>query len=232
MSRVVVIAALSSVLWLAPGAGAAAQTSGATSHESEDALGVSGHRAARGAFKQGQRAFDAGRFEEALERFEQAYALSARPELLFDVGLAADRLREDARALAAFERYLDEAVDPEHRVQVEQRVAALRAARSRAEWRERERDETSVPAVPPPAEVARSAASRERDDAAHAGPAREPRDAGEEDGGVLSQWWFWTGALVLVAGGATTAYLLTRPDEPALPEPNTGVVVPTLRLAP
>ena len=209
------------------------------SHEAEDALGAAGHRAAKVAFEQGRRAFDAGRYEEALERFEQAYELSDRPELLFDVGLAADRLREDARALSAFERYLDEAVDPEHRVQVEQRVAALRAARSRAEWREREQDRAARAAVPPPADVARAAArnstaddaSRSAGGARDRGPARDLGD--EEDGGLLSQWWFWAGAAALVAGGAVTVYVLTRPgDDPALPEPNTGVVVPTLRLAP
>jgi tetratricopeptide (TPR) repeat protein len=208
------------------------------SREAEDALGAAGHRAAKSAFEQGREAFDAGRYDEAIERFERAYELSGRPELLFNVGLAADRLREDERALSAFERYLEQAVDPLHREQVEQRVAALRSARARAEQRERARARAAALNAPTPKQTARAAAiegsgTRERTRSTpNAAPHGATRDTGD-GGGLLSEWWFWTGAAVLVAGGAATAYLLTRPgDGPALPEPNTGVVVSTLRLAP
>jgi hypothetical protein len=67
-------------------------------------------------------------------------------------------------------------------------------------------------------------------------PVSTPSQDADDDaasGGVLSQWWFWTAAGVLIAGGALGAYLWTRDSDPAeLPPPNTGVVVPTLRLQP
>src|SRR5690348_1830127 len=69
------------------------------------------------AFESGQQAFDAGRFEAAADSFEHAYALSGRPELLFDLGLAADRLRDDERALEAFQRFLEMSQDSELRSQ-------------------------------------------------------------------------------------------------------------------
>src|SRR5262245_19042349 len=68
---------------------------------------------AKRAFETGQQAFAAGRFEEAADSFEHAYALSGRPELLFDLGLAADRLRDDERALEAFQRFLEMSQDDE-----------------------------------------------------------------------------------------------------------------------
>jgi len=172
--------------------------------------------AARTAFKDGRVAFDRGHFAEALERFEHAYSLSGRSELLFNIGLAADRIREDERALEAFEQYLKETPDSTHREQVEQRVIALRQALAR-------RQEV----VPTPAEVA--SVSAKPPERSPLGPSPSDRD----DGSVLSAWWFWTGAAVLLVAGGATAYVLLQPEEQAeLPKPNTNVVVPTLRFAP
>lgn len=45
-----------------------------------------------------------------------------------------------------------------------------------------------------------------------------PRDQSERPAkrGVLKSPWFWTGVVLVVAGGATAAYLLTRPDDGVL----------------
>jgi tetratricopeptide (TPR) repeat protein len=52
---------------------------------------------ARALFQAGRRAFADARYEDALDRFRSAYELSHRPELLYNIGHAADRLRRDAR---------------------------------------------------------------------------------------------------------------------------------------
>ncbi len=44
----------------------------------------------------------------------------------------------------------------------------------------------------------------------------DDRSAKRSSGGVLRSPWFWTGAVVVVAGGLTAAYLLTRPDDGVL----------------
>jgi tetratricopeptide (TPR) repeat protein len=182
-------------------------------------------RAAREMFEAGREAFDAGRYAEALENFEHAHMASGRAELLYDIGLAADRLREDERALRAFERYLQEAVDPVHRDQVAARVAALRAARERARVKDEQRRALEA------AEVARAAQRAPQPAPASATVDDAQRD--DSDGGVLTTWWFWTGAAVLLAGGAAAVYVATRPHEKSdLPAPNTGVVVQTLRFGP
>lgn len=81
-------------------------------------------------FEAGRAAMAAGRPEDALADFSRAYELSARPELLYNLGVAADRLRRDDEALAWFERYLAE-MPPDgaqNRAEVEGRIAVLREA--------------------------------------------------------------------------------------------------------
>jgi tetratricopeptide (TPR) repeat protein len=83
---------------------------------------------ARVLFEAGVYAFNGDRYAEALEHFERSYALSRRPKLLYNIGLAADRLQEEERALESFEAYLHELPDAENRVDVEARIAVLRRA--------------------------------------------------------------------------------------------------------
>lgn len=83
---------------------------------------------ARSLFEAGAEAFSNGRFERALEYFERSYELSGRPGLLFNIGTVADRLRLDARALTAFEAYLEVEPDAPNAVAVRARIDALRRA--------------------------------------------------------------------------------------------------------
>ena len=43
----------------------------------------------------------------------------------------------------------------------------------------------------------------------------------EEKRALTQKWWFWTAAGAVIAGAATSTYLLTRPD-PERPAPNGG----------
>lgn len=83
---------------------------------------------ARAHYMAGQLAFDQGRFDNALDAFQRAYSLSQRPELLYNIGSAADRLRQDAVALDAFERYLELVPHSQHANSVRARIGLLRRA--------------------------------------------------------------------------------------------------------
>lgn len=85
-------------------------------------------REARSLFEAGRTAFEDGRYADAREYFEHAYELSGRPELLYNIGSAEDRLRHDSEALTAFAGYLEAIPEAENRAEVEARITTLRAA--------------------------------------------------------------------------------------------------------
>ena len=61
---------------------------------------------ARVHFEAGRVAFSRGRYESALASFQEAYELSQRPALLYNIGTTFDRLRRDQEAIEAVERFL------------------------------------------------------------------------------------------------------------------------------
>jgi hypothetical protein len=58
------------------------------------------------AFERGRDAYARGDDELALEAFERVHARSGRAELLYDIGVVCDRLRDDTRAIEAFRGFL------------------------------------------------------------------------------------------------------------------------------
>ncbi len=112
---------------------------------------------ARARFEAGSMAYEQGRYESALNDFRQAYELSHRPALLFNIGTAAQNLRRDREALEAFEQYLRELPDATNRAAVESRIEILRRAVERPEEEEEEEEQhleettpTSAPSAGPP----------------------------------------------------------------------------------
>lgn len=60
----------------------------------------------RATFAAGRDAYARGDDKLAVEAFTQAYDQSGRAELLYDIGVVSDRLREDERAVAAFRAFI------------------------------------------------------------------------------------------------------------------------------
>lgn len=113
------------LLALVSPARAAAQDAAGTT--SADAPGRSDDEA-RALFAAAEIAYSDGRFESALESFQRAYDLSGRPELLYNIGLSAERLRQDERALSAYRSYLEERRETPNRASVEARIRILEQA--------------------------------------------------------------------------------------------------------
>ena len=97
---------------------------------------------ARSVFEAGTLAFEDARYADALGYFQRAYELSQRAVLLYNIGVAADRLRRDAVALEAFEQFLESVPDHPRRRDVLARVEVLREAVAQGESSE-----------PPPAQA-------------------------------------------------------------------------------
>lgn len=82
---------------------------------------------ARALFEAGRTAFDAGRYEDALAHFEGAYRRSQRPQLLYNVAVAADRAGRVREAIVAYEKFLESVPDDPQRASLEARLQELRA---------------------------------------------------------------------------------------------------------
>lgn len=104
---------------------AAPEEADASGAEPADAGGVD--EEARSVFRAGETAFNGARYADALAHFRRAHELSGRPELLYNIGVAADRLRRDEEALAAFEQFVAEVADHPRLRDAHARIEVLRA---------------------------------------------------------------------------------------------------------
>src|SRR6266536_3550651 len=70
-------------------------------------------------------AFAAGRFDEALYEYNNAYRLSNNADLLFNIGLCQESLHRNQEAIDSYTRFLAERPNSKDRGDVEVRIAAL-----------------------------------------------------------------------------------------------------------
>jgi len=207
--RVALVVGLSLVGVAATSGRASAQEPEQPAAAPEDSAAASEDSEARALFVAGQTAFEAGRYEAALGHFRASFELSNRPQLLYNIGLAADRLRHDQEALTAFEGFLAQVPDSPLREPVEARAEILREAIAQ-----------HISPEEVAAAEARAAEQARQDTLAQ-------RDTG---GGVVKQWWFWTLVGVVVAGAAVGVVAATSSDRHQAPLVGTdGSVIRALR---
>jgi tetratricopeptide (TPR) repeat protein len=177
---------------------------------------------AKALFAAGRAAFDAGRLPDALDYFERSYAISKRPGLLYNIGIVRDRLRDDERALEAYDAYLAAVPDADNRAEVETRANAIRAALA-------QRKQSAAPVVvATPAEAAATVEPAQPDTLAAVESNAQPED---DSGSVFERWWFWTAVGAVVAGGVVVGVVAASggDEEAADPlPPRGGVIVTTL----
>lgn len=80
---------------------------------------------AREHFIRGRDAFSQGDFATAAREFDQAYQLSRRPQLLYNLGTAYERLHNWNEANVALRRYLDQVPAAPDRAEVEARLRII-----------------------------------------------------------------------------------------------------------
>ncbi|MCB9620047.1 MAG: tetratricopeptide repeat protein [Sandaracinus sp.] len=111
---------------------------------------------ARELYLVGDDLYSQGRYEEALAAFEEAYRLSERPLLLFNIANAQERSGQWQGAIESLEGYLPHA-DEAERARIESRIESLRRRVARLEamqqvpeGNEREPEPTPTPEEPGP----------------------------------------------------------------------------------
>ena len=102
----------------------------ASAQESDASLSVDAEKdaIAKAEFDAGKAAYDKNDWAAAMVHFDKAYALSERPALLYNIGQAADRLRQNQKAITSFEQYLNLVPDTPHRAKLEARLVSLKRA--------------------------------------------------------------------------------------------------------
>src|SRR6476646_8354352 len=80
---------------------------------------------ARALYAAGHTAYDAGRFDDADRDFRAAFALSKRPELLFNLAATAERLNRPAQAAERLRAYLRVRPEDPDRASIEERIRVL-----------------------------------------------------------------------------------------------------------
>jgi len=143
---------------------------------------------AKAKYEEGKGHYQAEKYEEALAAFTEAYNLSNKPDLLFNLGVCSEKLGQNKKAIAYYELYLEENPDATDRDDVTKRLEAL---------------EASQEAPPPAAPVIEE-------------PATAPPPTAEDDEIVIEEdeetTIFWPGAVIglgglVLATGALTAIM-------------------------
>ena len=146
--------------------------------------------AAQEHFRQGQEAYDETRYSDAVREFQQAYDLSGRAELLYNIGIAHERLLDWGATIDAFESYLRLLPDAPNHDNVQARLELA--------WERLTASENSS-ATAPPSAPAVSAGETSSASASHAGQSHAGPIAFLVAGGVVA-----LGGGVLVGLGAST----------------------------
>ena len=166
---------------------------------------TAGQRAAGESLLQaGKAAYDAGNYPQALRDFEQALARLGRPTIHYDIGQAAARAGEDARALAAFRDYLSALPNAPNRPEVERRIQLHEQAIVNSASLRRDLS----PSAAAHAEPAQPDATV--NDSGAVATTSHKRDAGE-------LWWLWAGIGAVVVGTVVAALVVNVSDDPVQP---------------
>lgn len=184
---------------------------------------------ARAAFQAGREAYDRGETAKALTHYERAYELSKRPEMLFNIGRAADAEGFSERAMAAYAAYLDALPEAENRAFVESRIAKMRARieATAPATATQQPDGSQAPAPPPLPAPQLLADSAQRPDGAPAVMASVAPSTADTSSRSRKRAWLWgVAGTVLVGAGVGVAVALARKDGASSQE--TGEVIMTL----
>jgi tetratricopeptide (TPR) repeat protein len=174
-------------------------------------------KAARISFDKAERAFNLGKFDEALTAYETAYEQLPLPAFLFNIAQCYRNLGNHERAAFFYQRYLSLDPDAPNRAVVEELVEEQREAMEVARVAASANTATPAPGSPPnlnataPASEDRSFIQGQRSDVT---------DRGEVP--IHRRWWPWAMVGGVVAAGLVAGLMLSGGGSSALPTGKLG----------
>lgn len=131
---------LTAILLLVFGAtsvAAAKRTGGAADVKTDPAKMTEDQRKARAQklVSEGRSLFERKSFDDAIDRFEEAFRLFPKPKMFYNIGLTYEALKKDDRALCALERFVAEApdADPAFIADSKQKIERMKGSVARVE---------------------------------------------------------------------------------------------------
>jgi hypothetical protein len=147
---------------------------------------------ARAEFERAQRAYDLGRFEDAIVHYSRAYEAMALPPFLFNIAQCHRLLGDHAQAAFFYRRYLDLAGNPPNAPLTRELLSEMEQRQAKHERLEREVG----------ARVRASLMTQ----------AQHPDDLQP----VYRKWWFWAAVGVVTAGMTAVTIAGTQPPRTTL----------------
>jgi tetratricopeptide (TPR) repeat protein len=109
-------------------------------------------KSAKRHFDRGQKLFNLGKFDEALDEYQQAYEAKEIPAILFNIGQCYRNLGDYEAAIFSFKKYLKLEPDADNRDQVEDYITELEAEEERGNSKkfklDKKKDEEPVADAP------------------------------------------------------------------------------------
>jgi tetratricopeptide (TPR) repeat protein len=152
---------------------------------------------ARPMFEMGRRAYEEGRYADALDAFQRVFVLTGHPAMLINIANSHARLGEPRRAAASLEQYLALVPDAPDRLLLEARISALYASQN------------TVPLVEVPASPAAAPAAEPLPPPSAASFPIESAPASESHGLLFGRTYTWLalGTSALLAGIGTAVWI-------------------------
>jgi len=163
-------------------------------------------REAREHYTSGQKLFDQARYADALAEFQQSYALSKYPALIYKMALCQDQLGRSAEAVESYESYLKADPQTSRRAGVEERIAKLRETlRPSAAWPPGGPTKEPTSSQPPSSSSATSSPAVQQQSQlppSSSSSSAEVSKPASKSTPVYKKWWLWTIVGVVAVGAA------------------------------
>ena len=183
--------------------------------------------AAKAAVGSARKAYELGKFEEAISGYSKAYELSDAPALLFNLAQCHRQLKQYERAAFFYGRYLSLQPPP---IDNEEVAKGLLKEMEEAAAKEAQANTAPVPGFG--MDLSNEATGEKQVAAKQPDPAAVPAEAlpavplplpapgqvqAEAETPLVKQWWLWTLVGAVVVGGAVTAGVLATNGSQATP---------------
>ncbi|HEY1813280.1 MAG TPA: tetratricopeptide repeat protein [Kofleriaceae bacterium] len=151
-------------------------------------------RIAKKHYVKGEKLFALGKFDKALDEYQQAFDAKPLPDFLYNIGQCYRNLGDLDQAIFSFKKYLQLSPNASDRDKVEKLIGELQ------EKLDEEQSKKIVPSPPPPQPEP------------HPQPHTPPPPVAHTP--IYKTWWFWTGVAVVAVGGSVGIFEAAKGSPP------------------